>query len=113
MRRPTAQANGASGDTRGEYGKPGARSNRIAGRGCTSITPQSLLEARAATTSSLSLPFRRVTVSSSMPGRPRVLHVVWTLDMGGTERAVFQLVSAQRRQGIHADVAVGHVLGFY
>jgi L-malate glycosyltransferase len=48
-----------------------------------------------------------------MPIPPRILHVVWTLEVGGTERAVFQLVSAQRRHGVEADVAVGHSVGFY
>ena len=43
----------------------------------------------------------------------RILHIVWTLEVGGTERAVCQLVSAQRRHGLEADVAVGHVVGFY
>ena len=48
-----------------------------------------------------------------MPNAPRILHVVWTLEVGGTERSVFQLVSAQRVHGIEADVAVGHAVGFY
>src|SRR5436309_918489 len=43
----------------------------------------------------------------------RILHVVWTLEVGGTERAVSQLVSAQRRHGYDVDVAVGQLGGVY
>jgi|SRR3954452_21261713 glycosyltransferase involved in cell wall biosynthesis len=43
----------------------------------------------------------------------RVLHVMWALDIGGAERAVYQLVREQRRSGIEADVAVGRMKGYY
>jgi glycosyltransferase involved in cell wall biosynthesis len=43
----------------------------------------------------------------------RVLHVLWALDIGGAERAVFQLVREQRRQGVGADVLVGSHAGPY
>jgi glycosyltransferase involved in cell wall biosynthesis len=42
-----------------------------------------------------------------------VLHVLWSLEIGGAERAVYQLVLEQRRRGIEADVAVASAPGLY
>jgi glycosyltransferase involved in cell wall biosynthesis len=42
-----------------------------------------------------------------------VLHVLWSLEIGGAERALFQLVREQRRRGRNADVLVGSHAGFY
>jgi L-malate glycosyltransferase len=42
-----------------------------------------------------------------------ILHVLWSMDIGGAERAVYQLVREQRRTGIEADVLVGSCAGFY
>ncbi len=44
---------------------------------------------------------------------PRILHVMWTLGLGGAERAVFQLIREQRRRGMSADVLLGSEAGFY
>ncbi len=38
---------------------------------------------------------------------------MWALDIGGAERAVYQLVREQRRAGLKADVAAGSHRGFY
>lgn len=43
----------------------------------------------------------------------RVLHVMWNMEIGGAERALFQLVREQRAQGIVADVVVGSRAGYY
>src|SRR4051794_25688393 len=43
----------------------------------------------------------------------RVLHVMWTLAIGGAERAVYQLVLAQRQARIEAGVLVASDLGLY
>ena len=43
----------------------------------------------------------------------RVMHVMWTLAIGGAERALYQLVLAQRRAGIEAEVLVASDLGLY
>ena len=43
----------------------------------------------------------------------RILHVLWSLEVGGAERALFQLAAEQRRRGIEADVAVATTAGFY
>ena len=45
--------------------------------------------------------------------RPTVLHVLWSLDIGGAERAVYQLVREQLRSGMRADVLVASHAGFY
>ena len=42
-----------------------------------------------------------------------MLHVLWTLEIGGAERALFQLVTEQRRRGVEADAAVAARLGLY
>lgn len=47
-------------------------------------------------------------------GRPeRIIHVLWHMDHGGAERAVYQLVREQRRRGVIADVLVGSSRGYY
>jgi glycosyltransferase involved in cell wall biosynthesis len=46
-------------------------------------------------------------------GRERVIHVLWHMDHGGAERAVYQLVREQRRRGVVADVLVGSSRGYY
>lgn len=38
---------------------------------------------------------------------------MWSLDIGGAERAVFQLAREQRRRGEQADILVGSHAGFY
>jgi|GEM_PF-1421491 len=50
-------------------------------------------------------------VRHNLPGR--VLHVLWTMEIGGAERALFQLVREQRARGIHADVLLGATAGLY
>jgi glycosyltransferase involved in cell wall biosynthesis len=45
--------------------------------------------------------------------RSGVLHVLWSLDIGGAERAVYQLVREQIRTGMRADVLVASHAGFY
>jgi glycosyltransferase involved in cell wall biosynthesis len=48
------------------------------------------------------------------PARARsILHVLWNMDIGGAERAVYQLVREQRRHGDTADVLVGSNEGYY
>ncbi|MEP7217881.1 MAG: glycosyltransferase [Bacteroidota bacterium] len=48
---------------------------------------------------------------SMMP--QKILHILWQMDIGGAERAVYQLVREQRRRGIDADVLLGSHAGFY
>jgi len=43
----------------------------------------------------------------------RVLHVLWNMEIGGAERALFQLVREQRMRGIHADVLLAANAGLY
>ena len=43
----------------------------------------------------------------------RILHVLWHMDIGGAERALYQLVREQRRKGIPADILLGSHAGFY
>lgn len=47
-----------------------------------------------------------------MPAR-RVLHVMWTLAIGGAERALYQLVLAQREAGTEVGVLVASGPGLY
>ena len=47
------------------------------------------------------------------PRAARVLHVLWTMEIGGAERAVYQLVREQRDRGVAADVLVGRRAGPY
>jgi glycosyltransferase involved in cell wall biosynthesis len=42
-----------------------------------------------------------------------VLHVIWSMDVGGAERSVYQLVRAQRQRGLVADVVVATSSGLY
>jgi glycosyltransferase involved in cell wall biosynthesis len=49
---------------------------------------------------------RALTVAS-------VLHVLWSMEIGGAERAVYQLVREQRRRGREADVLVASTAGLY
>ncbi len=46
-------------------------------------------------------------------GVDSILHVVWTMRIGGAERAVYQLIREQRRRGLQADIAVASELGVY
>jgi L-malate glycosyltransferase len=48
-----------------------------------------------------------------MNSSERVLHILWSLDIGGAERALYQLVREQRRVGVAADVAAGSHRGYY
>ena len=43
----------------------------------------------------------------------RILHVLWSMEIGGAERAVYQLVREQRRRGDRADVLLASHAGFY
>ncbi len=43
----------------------------------------------------------------------RILHVLWSLEIGGKERAVYQLVREQQRLGHRADIAVASRAGLY
>jgi glycosyltransferase involved in cell wall biosynthesis len=43
----------------------------------------------------------------------RILHVLWHMDIGGAERALYQLVREQRRHGRAADILLGSHAGFY
>jgi glycosyltransferase involved in cell wall biosynthesis len=43
----------------------------------------------------------------------RILHVLWHMDIGGAERALYQLVREQRRHGIAADIMLGLHAGYY
>jgi len=38
---------------------------------------------------------------------------MWTMVIGGAQRAVYQLVREQRRRGIHADLLIGSEDGYY
>lgn len=42
-----------------------------------------------------------------------ILHVLWHMDTGGAERAVYQLVREQRRRGVEADILLASKGGFY
>jgi glycosyltransferase involved in cell wall biosynthesis len=45
---------------------------------------------------------------------PRVLHILWSGDIGGAERAVYHLALHQRRSGCaHAEIGFGHARGQY
>lgn len=44
---------------------------------------------------------------------PSVLHVMWSLGIGGAERALYQLVVAQRAAGAHVGVLAARDAGFY
>jgi glycosyltransferase involved in cell wall biosynthesis len=47
-------------------------------------------------------------------GRPgSVIHVLWNMNIGGAERALYQLVREQRARGIAADILIGSSAGFY
>jgi len=51
--------------------------------------------------------------SNNEPHQPSVVHVLWSMDIGGAERAVYQLVRGQIRSGMRADVLVASHAGFY
>jgi L-malate glycosyltransferase len=42
-----------------------------------------------------------------------LVHVMWNMEIGGAERAVYQLVREQRRAGFEADVLLGRGGGMY
>ncbi|MFZ4589880.1 MAG: glycosyltransferase family 4 protein [Ignavibacteria bacterium] len=42
-----------------------------------------------------------------------ILHIVWQMDIGGAERAVYQLVREQNRNFINADILIINQKGFY
>jgi glycosyltransferase involved in cell wall biosynthesis len=46
-------------------------------------------------------------------GDARILHILWSLSIGGAERALYQLVAEQRRRGRVADVLVASDGGMY
>ncbi len=43
----------------------------------------------------------------------KIIHLIWKMDIGGAERAVYQLVREQRRCGMQADLLVASHAGFY
>jgi len=43
----------------------------------------------------------------------KILHIAWQMTIGGLERAIYQLIRAQRDAGIRADLLVASVAGFY
>ena len=43
----------------------------------------------------------------------KILHVTWGMRIGGLQRSLFQLVTAQREAGVDADLAVASKTGFY
>lgn len=53
-----------------------------------------------------------MVISQSNQAGP-MLHVLWNMEIGGAERALFQLVREQRARGIHADVLLGSHAGPY
>jgi glycosyltransferase involved in cell wall biosynthesis len=42
-----------------------------------------------------------------------IVHVLWNMEIGGAERALYQLVREQRARGIEADVMLGSRAGLY
>lgn len=42
-----------------------------------------------------------------------ILHVLWNMEIGGAERALFQFVREQRSRGLQADVLLGSHAGLY
>lgn len=43
----------------------------------------------------------------------KILHITWQMAIGGAERAIYQLIRAQRDAGIHADLLIASSEGFY
>lgn len=43
----------------------------------------------------------------------KILHIMWQMDIGGAERAVYQLIREQRRCGMYSDLLIGNNGGFY
>jgi glycosyltransferase involved in cell wall biosynthesis len=56
---------------------------------------------------------RSESPGDGVAGSASVLHVLWSLGIGGAERAVYQLVLAQRQTGIDAGALVASDLGLY
>jgi glycosyltransferase involved in cell wall biosynthesis len=50
---------------------------------------------------------------SARSSPPRVLHVLWSLDIGGAERAVYLLVREQIKRRVQADILVASHAGHY
>ena len=46
-------------------------------------------------------------------GSSSIAHVIWSLGLGGAERALYQLVRAQRARGLAVDVVVATTTGLY
>ena len=42
-----------------------------------------------------------------------ILHIMWHMNIGGAERALYQLVNEQNRRGICSDILVINELGYY
>ncbi len=42
-----------------------------------------------------------------------IIHVMWNMDIGGAERAVYQLIREQRRTGIESDIILLNKKGLY
>ena len=43
----------------------------------------------------------------------RILHTMWNMDIGGAERAVYQLIREQRRTGLDSNVIILNKKGMY
>jgi glycosyltransferase involved in cell wall biosynthesis len=43
----------------------------------------------------------------------KILHITWSMDIGGAQRAIYQLIRAQRQEGIPADLLVATTASFY
>jgi L-malate glycosyltransferase len=57
-------------------------------------------------------PFSRPPTRRSR-GPASVVHVLWSMDIGGAQRALYQLIREQRRRGRRADLVVVNTAGFY
>ncbi len=54
-----------------------------------------------------------VTMDHAAGAPGPILHVLWNMEIGGAERALFQFVREQRSRGLHADVLLGSHAGLY
>jgi glycosyltransferase involved in cell wall biosynthesis len=43
----------------------------------------------------------------------KILHITWNMGIGGAQRAIYQLIRAQRQKGIPADLLVATAASFY
>ncbi|MBI5848255.1 MAG: glycosyltransferase [Nitrospirae bacterium] len=45
--------------------------------------------------------------------KQRILHITWTMAIGGAERALYQLIRAQRENGLESDLLIARDASFY